>query len=643
MTKNIRGTRRMRWSRHLCFTMPVFALLGALPAHALTFTVNSVSASRAGVQPGQTVQFAATVTANGQVSDYTIGLQVFLNGTIEPWPVRQLFQGLTFQRNEAIRQTSSWTIPAGTSSGEYERLAGAWDSQSSQWYRQTGEAAYFTVDAAWAVNGACGSASGVGASTAPTSGLCGASTASAVAGSGPWSWSCAGNNGGATASCSAPTLAATPAETPGLSSALSASPPYTCVTNYYVDAVNGNDANPGTQAAPWKTIQNAEASTNKTKPQAGGCVNVLPGTYRISNTLIFSHGGKGNTPTGYVVYRSTVPQGAHIIAGQAWSTFGGDMIMLWVPYIVVDGFEIDGNNSLAAGQGINGCADGGGYSLIAHHFIAINNIIHDMGGAGLSSCHADYITWKHNVVYNTSSTSLFQVSGIDLWEPEALAAGSYTPTAADNVPFGITISYNIARNNGEGSAVPAPHTDGNGIIVDTTLGSSTCPTCGTAYPGNILVLGNLAYDNGGGGIHVFLSENVTVADNTVYNNFLDPLNPGTLRGELSNGGSKNVTWVDNIAIAVPGSGILTRNEPIVTFPVGSFPDSGSWTKNIAFGAPVTSDATSYVNPATNLIGVNPQMTNPAGGNFVPLAGSPALGRGQPESYIPSPTSDIGAY
>ena len=53
------------------------------------------------------------------------------------------------------------------------------------------------------VNGACGSTSGAVTSVAPTSGLCAAGTASVVSGNGPWSWSCAGSNGGTNASCSA--------------------------------------------------------------------------------------------------------------------------------------------------------------------------------------------------------------------------------------------------------------------------------------------------------------------------------------------------------------------------------------------------------------------------------------------------------
>jgi hypothetical protein len=54
------------------------------------------------------------------------------------------------------------------------------------------------------ISGACGSANGVAVTSAPTSNLCTTGTASSVTGSGPWDWSCAGSNGGSTASCSAP-------------------------------------------------------------------------------------------------------------------------------------------------------------------------------------------------------------------------------------------------------------------------------------------------------------------------------------------------------------------------------------------------------------------------------------------------------
>jgi hypothetical protein len=51
--------------------------------------------------------------------------------------------------------------------------------------------------------GQCGTANGTAVSVAPSANLCTAGTASAIAGSGPWNWSCAGTSGGATAACSA--------------------------------------------------------------------------------------------------------------------------------------------------------------------------------------------------------------------------------------------------------------------------------------------------------------------------------------------------------------------------------------------------------------------------------------------------------
>ncbi len=55
-----------------------------------------------------------------------------------------------------------------------------------------------------AADGKCGSSDGVEQAAAPASGLCAEGTASTVSGSGPWNWSCAGVDGGATVSCSSP-------------------------------------------------------------------------------------------------------------------------------------------------------------------------------------------------------------------------------------------------------------------------------------------------------------------------------------------------------------------------------------------------------------------------------------------------------
>jgi len=53
------------------------------------------------------------------------------------------------------------------------------------------------------VNGVCGSSSSVSVYSVPTTNLCSAGSASAVSGSGPWTWFCNGSFGGTNASCSA--------------------------------------------------------------------------------------------------------------------------------------------------------------------------------------------------------------------------------------------------------------------------------------------------------------------------------------------------------------------------------------------------------------------------------------------------------
>lgn len=54
------------------------------------------------------------------------------------------------------------------------------------------------------INGVVGPANGVAVTTAPTTGLCISGTATAVSGTGPWTWTCQGANGGSSQNGSAP-------------------------------------------------------------------------------------------------------------------------------------------------------------------------------------------------------------------------------------------------------------------------------------------------------------------------------------------------------------------------------------------------------------------------------------------------------
>jgi len=91
-------------------------------------------------------------------------------------------------------------------SGEHLPLDVVWNFTVDQQLPKNGTVGVVwdvTADQQSPINGSCGSNNGGIFTAAPTADLCSAGTASAVTGSGPWQWSCGGQYGGTTASCSA--------------------------------------------------------------------------------------------------------------------------------------------------------------------------------------------------------------------------------------------------------------------------------------------------------------------------------------------------------------------------------------------------------------------------------------------------------
>jgi outer membrane protein OmpA-like peptidoglycan-associated protein len=72
------------------------------------------------------------------------------------------------------------------------------------------------------VNGVCGEANGFTTAAQPVEGLCTSGTVTAIVGNGPWNWSCMGENGGMTVSCTAPLEP--PAPVDGICGAASGAP-----------------------------------------------------------------------------------------------------------------------------------------------------------------------------------------------------------------------------------------------------------------------------------------------------------------------------------------------------------------------------------------------------------------------------------
>src|SRR5258708_17937131 len=152
---------------------------------------------------------------------------------------------------------------------------------------------------------------------------------------------------------------------------------YSCSRNFYV-ATTGNDGANGSQATPWLTIQHADT----TALQAGDCINVAGGTFTWSGAFTLTKGGNAASTSGYVTYRCQTLNACKIV-------FAGGSTPVWaipLPYVVVDGFDVDGGEGATYGGLATACFD----SSIAdtgtpgHHIWILNNRIHGCNLSGIT-------------------------------------------------------------------------------------------------------------------------------------------------------------------------------------------------------------------------------------------------------------------
>jgi hypothetical protein len=465
---------------------------------------------------------------------------------------------------------------------------------------------------------------------------------------------------------------------PGPSADLFAAPFYACTRNFYV-ATTGSDSADGSQAHPWLTLQHADASG----PVAGDCVNVQPGTYPSGVTL--SHGGSRAAATGYVVYRCATLDACKITDPDA--AFAIETSTFPMPnYFVIDGFEMAASSETAYGQGVkvwDGDESGPTAATSSHHVWVLNNVIHGYGQTGVQMNDGEFFYTIHNAIYdNARVTCDAQGSGISYVVLKSF--GGYTATADDVTNpsllvgslstgasfFHNAVEWNVVYDNALtqcGTAGNAYDTDGNDIIMDTLNNSGGT---GVPYPDATLVAFNVVYNAGGGGVHVFNSEFVTVANNSCFNTYLDPFNSGSARACIDSTGSYSDTFINNIAVAVPAthSSCAYGAAPYAMWNnafLGSPPSSSSapdtFRNNLSEvrggtscqGEVSMSNGDTY-SCASNKCATSPgwvdvgttsagtETTPPAGANFALAADSPAIGSGLIETYLPAQSVDLGA-
>ena len=380
-------------------------------------------------------------------------------------------------------------------------------------------------------------------------------------------------------------------------------------TTFYVSALTGKDTNNGKKpTTPFKTIG---AAVNSSKFSSGDTIMVMPGTYTENVEL-----GVAGTATAYTTLMAQTGAARPVITGGPTlpNSSAGGAIAILAPYIRVVGFDVSWSG---VGDAITvwgpTAPDGNGVIRPSvHHLDIENNIGHDSGCGGVDVANADYVTVKGNVVYNNSNTAPNQCSGISLYELTDFDSGTgFRNVIADNLSYA-----NI-------NDVPVPGetytTDGNGVIIDD---SRHTQSDNAAYHGATLIYGNIVTNNGGAGITTFESDNVTIANNTTYENQTSTTLQD-LAGELSAESSGAITFVNNIAYS-SGSALPVWIDQNTT--------NDSWDYNLSTGGSYSTQSSTNLTIGThNQAAVDPQFvtpsTNPSTANFQLQSTSPALGAG----------------
>lgn len=260
-------------------------------------------------------------------------------------------------------------------------------------------------------------------------------------------------------------------------------PPVKTEGTYYV-APHGDNSNPGSQQAPFRTIQHA---VNQAKP--GETIYVRGGKY--VETVRITQSGTADQPITLSAFPGEKPiiDGEYRLPEKPASGWAGcnntvsppkcfhyrPLLDIAANYIVVDGFEV--RHSLGRGVLVHGG------DRRVHHVTIRNMDIHDQRNSGLLMLRVDHVLFDNNRVYNISTFATHDRPGSQLGWPLAVNAVEST---------NITYSNNeIFNNYGEGI--------GTGRDSD-----------------KVSIINNEIYDNRALNVYIHRTTNVIVRDNNVY-------------------------------------------------------------------------------------------------------------------------------
>ncbi len=418
---------------------------------------------------------------------------------------------------------------------------------------------------------------------------------------------------------------------------------------YYVDGVNGNDSNPGTSSAPWKTIQKAADTI-----APGSVVNVRAGTYdeRVKVT-------RSGSPGALMTFQA---EGTVIMRG----------FLILADYIRVVSFEI--TNSYTTYSDGNGVGVQGSFNEIR------NNYIHDLifgpgiwlyGGPNKDASFTSNNTAAGNRIVRARIAGILVEGTNNVIDGNDISHTIQNPPGAPAMPgadadgirfFGS--GHTIRRNYIHDITLTDPgntdpHTDAfqtwgpcsNMVIEQNTISRTENPAQGIIIEGLMQPVGNITIRN-----------NVFMTNATDYS-------PAVLAGDR--GPVTNVNIVNNTMVALNGpseyaiwlfanlSGVVIKNNAIYDHGNSSRPyirvDAGASGLDIGFNSISKSDGQAPAGSPYpgDLWMVNPQFVNFAGRDFHLQTASPLINAGALLSTVPNDfdgllrpvgaTYDIGAF
>jgi hypothetical protein len=267
----------------------------------------------------------------------------------------------------------------------------------------------------------------------------------------------------------------------------------------------GNDANPGTQAAPWRTIQHAVGVA-----RAGSTVNVRGGVYEE----LVSINSSGNSSEGYITFRSYPGETAILDAEHA--TLEGRTGILTIhnqSYVRIEGFEIRNFRTAEhrlAPLGIDVMGAGSHIELLKNNVHHIEQMFEGRDGPG-HGANAFGIA-----VYGTDSKTPITDLIIDGNEVHHLKTGSSESLVVNGNVTNFRITHNIVHDN-------------NNIGIDVIGFERTAPDPAVDQARDGIVSGNLVYnitskgnpayrnDESSDGIYVDGGTRILIEQNIIHN------------------------------------------------------------------------------------------------------------------------------